>query len=210
MSSACPLGGRTTYVVGLPHSVMLTQEQEAFAIRRFDRPEPGRRLHIEDFAQVLDLFPEQKYDHCNHETLARVILVVVGKAGLLAYLRRLVFMVGSGNGDAHLKNWSLTYTNPVAPVLSPAYDLVSTIQYLPDDRMALNLARSKQWSDVTTESFSRLARKIGAAQQTVLQEVARSVELIRGAWSDHAKDFGYRADQRSMIERHLRTVPLLR
>ena len=34
--------------------------------------------------------------------------------------------------------------------------------------MALNLARSK-WSDVTTESFSRLARKIGAAQQTVLQ-----------------------------------------
>ena len=35
--------------------------------------------------------------------------------------------------------------------------------------MALNLARSKQWSDVTTESFSRLARKIGAAQQTVLQ-----------------------------------------
>ena len=49
--------------------------------------------------------------------------------------------------------------------------------------MALNLARSKQWSDVTTESFSRLARKIGAEQQTVLQEVARSVALIRGAWS---------------------------
>jgi hypothetical protein len=43
----------------------------------------------------------------------------------------------------------------------------------------------------------------------VLQEVARSIELIRGAWSDHAKDFGYRADQQSMIERHLRTVPLL-
>lgn len=195
---------------GLPHSVMSAQEQVAFAIRRFDRPEPGRRLHIEDFAQVLDLFPEQKYDHCNHETLARVILVVVGEAGLQVYLRRLVFMVASGNGDAHLKKWSLLYTNPVAPVLSPAYDLVSTIQYLPDDRMALNLARSKQWSDVTTESFSRLARKIGAEQQTVLQEVARSVELIRGAWSDHAKDFGYRADQRSMIERHLRTVPLLR
>lgn len=194
---------------GLPSSVMSTQEQVAFAIRRFDRPAPGKRVHMEDFAQVLDLFPEQKYDHCNYETMAKVIWVVVGDAGLQDFLRRLVFMVASGNGDAHLKNWSLLYTDPVAPVLSPAYDLVSTIQYMPADRMALNLARSKQWTDVTSQSFSRLARKIGADKQAVTQAVAQSVELIRGAWLDHANDFGYGADQRRVIERHMGSVPLL-
>lgn len=197
-------------IEGVSRSLLTSAEDLAFAIRRFDRPESGKRVHMEDFAQVMDLYPEQKYDHCNLETMAKIIQGVIGGDGLQSFLRRVVFMVASGNGDAHLKNWSLLYTDPLKPVLSPAYDLVSTIQYMPDDRMALNLARSKRWADVTTESFARLARKIGVAEGDVRNIVTESVTLVRQAWSNHSVDFGYNNEQRQVIERHMQGVPLLK
>ena len=44
--------------------------EAALAVRRFDRPSAGERVHIEDFAQILGLYPEQKYAGANYETLA--------------------------------------------------------------------------------------------------------------------------------------------
>ena len=32
-----------------------------------------------------------------------------------------------GNGDAHIKNWSIIYRAPNKPSLPPAYDLASTV-----------------------------------------------------------------------------------
>ena len=53
--------------------------------------------------------------------------------------RRLVFNVLMGNGDAHIKNWSLIYDNPLRPRLAPAYDLVSNVAYTTHDTsIALN------------------------------------------------------------------------
>ncbi len=43
--------------------------------------------------------------------------------------RRLAFSLLIGNGDAHLKNWSLIYRDRRNPTLSPAYDFVSTAAY---------------------------------------------------------------------------------
>jgi serine/threonine-protein kinase HipA len=31
-----------------------------------------------------------------------------------------------GNGDMHLKNWSLIFSEQITPELAPAYDFVST------------------------------------------------------------------------------------
>jgi hypothetical protein len=89
-------------------------------------------VSIEDFAQVLDVRPthHDKYRSANFETIAR-ILGEVAPASAEEFMRRLVFNVAIGNGDAHVKNWSLRYEDRLRPLLSPAYDLVSTIQYLP-------------------------------------------------------------------------------
>jgi hypothetical protein len=57
-------------------------------------------------------------------------------------LRRLALNVLLGNGDAHIKNWSLLYENPARPRLSPAYDLVPTVAYAADETMALGMAAS--------------------------------------------------------------------
>lgn len=55
--------------------------------------------------------------------------------------------VGLRNGDAHRKNFCLIYDSPVARrgVLAPAFDLVTTTAYLPNDAMALTMNGSKRW-----------------------------------------------------------------
>jgi len=195
---------------GLPPSNFGVRDTSALAVRRFDRPAPGLRTHIEDFAQVLGLYPEQKYQRHNYETLARLVLALTGPTGLNEFLLRLVFVVASGNGDAHHKNWSLIYRDPTTPQLSPAYDLLSTIQYLPRDGLALNLARSKSWADVSIESFQRMARKLLLDEQAFVEQVRRSSAAVLDAWRAAAGDFGFDKTAREVIDSHIRSIPLFR
>jgi len=49
-----------------------------------------------------------------------------------------------GNGDAHLKNFGMLYAPHGTDVrLAPAYDIVCTTCYLPDDALALSLDGNK-------------------------------------------------------------------
>jgi serine/threonine-protein kinase HipA len=74
---------------------------------------------------------------------ARVLWIETGEAGIVEFVRGLVFNALIGNADMHLKNWSLIYLNARDAQLSPAYDYVSTIAYLPDDALALKLVNTK-------------------------------------------------------------------
>jgi serine/threonine-protein kinase HipA len=65
---------------GLPNMSGYRQNEPFYAIRRFDRPEGGRR-HTEDFAQVFNLRTNQKYDHANYEMIGRTLLQVRWRAG---------------------------------------------------------------------------------------------------------------------------------
>src|SRR5207247_2121386 len=80
----------------------------AFAIRRYDRVD-GTRIHQEDFNQVLGKQPrfdgEEKYEF-TYEEMAMLLYAIVGSHALDEAVRRVVFVVASGNNDAHLKNWS--------------------------------------------------------------------------------------------------------
>jgi serine/threonine-protein kinase HipA len=196
-------------IENLPKDEVGLLESHALAVRRFDRHDNGTRVHIEDFAQILDLYPQQKYQRYNYESLAKVILSTSGIGSFNEFISRLVFIIASGNGDAHHKNWSLIYRDPSIAELSPAYDLVSTIQYLPEDRLALNLAKSKDWKDIGIESFQRLARKIDVDEKLVETLVRRAVESVLDAWKESASDFGYDSAARQVMERHMRRVPLL-
>ncbi|QQP88541.1 HipA domain-containing protein [Skermanella sp. TT6] len=118
--------------------------------------------------------------------------------------------LGATDGsDMHHKNWSLIYPDGLNAALSPAYDLVSTIQYHPDDTLALNLGGSKRWEDVTGESFRRMARKAGIEEGLMAGWVDQARTAILDAWQKSRTDFGYNAQARENIERHLARVPLL-
>ncbi|MCM8738498.1 type II toxin-antitoxin system HipA family toxin [Azospirillum sp. A1-3] len=196
-------------VTGLPSTYGDLAEPFALAIRRFDRSTPDKRVHMEDFAQILDLYPEQKYSKYNYETLARLIKALGAEDDLPQYIRRIVFMIASGNGDMHHKNWSMIYPDGISASLSPAYDLVSTIQYHPDDKLALNLGGSKRWEDVTEEIFRGMARKIDIEESFMALWVDQARTAILDAWQKSKGDFGYDAQARENIERHVARVPLL-
>ena len=99
---------------------------------------------MEDFAQVFGQFPEDKYKAVSYANIARVLWAETGEQGAYEFIRRLTFSVLIGNADMHLKNWSLLYPDTRTPVLSPAYDFVSTLPYIAGDKLALTLGGLKR------------------------------------------------------------------
>ncbi len=186
--------------------------EKAFLIRRFDRS-PGGRIHIEDFAQVLNRYPtpEGKYGGANYESVARIVLSLGGRNDLDEFVRRLVAIVAMGNGDAHLKNWSLIYEDGRTARLAPAYDLVSTVTYVKTaETLALNFAGSKSFMDVNMGSFRRLARKLDLPSETELDDTVRdTVERLQASWPSIRETMPFREEVRRSIDYRLRQLPLM-
>lgn len=201
-------------LTGLPDRRFVRDGELCFAIRRFDRPQAGPRVHIEDFAQLNGRDPGDKYDEyrplagrLNYETLANQILTFCGESDLRQFIRRVVFMVLSGNADAHLKNWSLYYPDGRTPRLSPAYDLVATIGY-PDtsDVLALPFHGSLAFEDVTVPGFRRLASKLRRDPEEMARWVAEDVARVMDAWSTHSRQLPLSLEVRYALEQHHRRL----
>lgn len=105
----------------------------AYLTRRFDVTSQGR-LHQEDFAQIGGYNRatdglNYKYDAASYEQVAALIRRSVAAAPLALdeFFRLLLFNYLVGNGDAHLKNFSLYWLPERREyVLTPAYDLLNT------------------------------------------------------------------------------------
>ena len=83
-------------------------------------------------------------------------------------IRRLVFNALIGNADMHLKNWSLILLDRRTATLSPAYDFVSTIAFLPDDRLTLNVSRTQKFAEFSVGEIAHLAAKARLPQKPAL------------------------------------------
>ncbi|MCP3998633.1 MAG: type II toxin-antitoxin system HipA family toxin, partial [bacterium] len=114
-------------VLGFPRRYAPSGTQ-VLAIRRYDRG-PEERVHQEDFAQAVGLPSGKKYEQITYEVMARLIRDFVDERAVDEFVRRLVFVVASGNGDAHLKNWSLVYPDAIRARWSPLYDQVATVAW---------------------------------------------------------------------------------
>lgn len=180
----------------------------AYAIKRFDRLETGERLHMEDFAQVFGVYPEHKYERASYRNIAQVIWRETGEAGIVEFIRRAVFNALIGNADMHLKNWSLLYRDGLNPTLAPAYDFVSTTAYIPDDKAALKVSRSKFWTDFDAGELTSLARKAGLPETIVLDTAAQTVAAFREAWSRERAHLPISREVAEAVENQLRIVPL--
>jgi serine/threonine-protein kinase HipA len=192
-------------ISGLPSGINVVGSH-AYAIKRFDRAINDTRVHIEDFAQVFGVYPERRYDRASYRNIAEVIWTETGEAGIVEFLRRLVFNILIGNADMHLKNWSLIYSDRRHASLAPAYDFVSTIVYLPDDNLALTFVDSKKFSSLTREQFERFAAKARLPAKLTLDTVRETVLRFEEAWRNPPPGI---IDEtiRAAVERHLQTVP---
>ena len=97
----------------------------------------------------------------------------------MEFVRRLVFSVVIGNADMHLKNWSLLYPDRRTPVLSPGYDFVATLPYIPDDTLGLSFGGSRSLSEITPDQMRRFADAARIPLREALQRNQRSLAVGR-------------------------------
>ena len=195
-------------IQGLPKGIA-RNASHAFIIKRFDRDQRGAGIHIEDFAQVFGVYPEKKYASANYRNIARVIWSTVGEKGIGEFIRRFVFNALIGNGDMHLKNWSLIYPNKRDAALAPAYDFVSTIPYLPEDGLALTFVDSKKFNSLTYEQFKRFATKAELPEALILDITWETVHAFKNLWKS-IHDFHLDEPIINVINNHLKTIPLFK
>ncbi|WXB19101.1 HipA domain-containing protein [Pendulispora albinea] len=188
----------------------------AFAVKRFDRRDDGSKIHQEDLCQALDLLPGNKYGDISPKVTfdgaLRLVTDVCGEAEGREMAQRMGFVIASGNGDAHLKNWSLLWGDATRPTLTPCYDLVVTIawerlgwQRRGGPKLALRMGGEDRFAHIDTLALATLAKKSG--QSWAEEETMAGIQRARDAWS-HVRD-DVPAVMREAIVTHWDSVPIL-
>jgi serine/threonine-protein kinase HipA len=159
----------------------------AYIVRRFDRTPDGRKRRQEDVCQLAVRPPKDKYNG-SAELCVRIVRRYASEPGvaLLRLYRLLLFGWWTGNGDMHLKNFSLLADDEGLHHLAPAYDQLCTRLLIPDDRLALpvggrndNLTR-RNWLDLAGYAgvpwgvAERVLRELAGVLQPALVLVERS------------------------------------
>ncbi|WCT80258.1 type II toxin-antitoxin system HipA family toxin [Novosphingobium humi] len=187
-------------IAGLPAGIA-RYGASAYAIRRFDRGTSGP-VHIEDFAQVFNVFPDDKYENASYRHILSVLAIETDEASVVEFIRRLTYCVLIGNGDMHLKNWSLIYPDGRRPVLAPAYDLLSTVAYIPEEDAALKFHRSRAWESFTYEELTVMADRARLPARLIVDTAHETVERYDAAWAQERRHLGFSGDVIATIEGH--------
>lgn len=142
--------------------VRTNDEELAYITRRFDRQADGSRIRQEDFGSLAGMSADisdknWKYDY-SYEGLARLVVqhCSAQQRDLQELFRRVVFCYIIGNGDAHVRNFSVLIGDSNLVQLSPAYDLLCTTVHLPNDSvLALPLLNSER-EGIFSKSYEAL------------------------------------------------------
>jgi len=186
--------------------------EQILAVRRFDRTPEGGRIHMEEFAQVLQYEPRQKYGRglaTDWPAMLRVLdrLSPNPVADVRECVRRLVAFILLGNSDAHLKNWALRYPDGVAPVLAPLYDPVCVAAFfedVPARDYGVNRAIDTTLRAFDEAALEALLRAAGLLRPARLMAIARdTVRQAQADWPALLAQDGTPASVRRCVEARL-------
>lgn len=166
--------------------VQLSEGGKFLIVERFDISDQGY-LGLEDFCVLNGWGAKRKYDG-SYEGGARQIRQMVEPSlvqeSLLQYFRCVALSAAIQGGDAHLKNFALLYDtagDDAQIKLAPAYDIVTTTPYNPQDMMALMMEGSKAFpKHKRLSNFGRIT--CGFPERAVahlLQQVADGISDAR-------------------------------
>ncbi|MEW6196372.1 MAG: HipA domain-containing protein [Bacteroidota bacterium] len=161
------------------HSLIRMKSGElAYISKRFDRT-AKEKLHVEDFAQLLEVLTERKYSG-SIEQIGKSILKYSSFPGndLINLFELILFSFLTGNADMHLKNFSLIRDEYDDVKLSPAYDLISTKLLIPNDSEESALSINGKKNKINRKDFDYLADKFGVhikTKNSIYQECAEAL-----------------------------------
>ncbi|HLG01412.1 MAG TPA: HipA domain-containing protein [Acidimicrobiia bacterium] len=180
-------------------------------IERFDRrrQESGRveRLAVEDGCQICDLYPADKYRVRTLDIASAFAEVASSPAatarGLIAVV---AFSYVIGNEDLHAKNVSLVQEADGIVGLSPVYDLLTTLPYAVDHKLAMEFEGRQ--NRLRREDFMSFGARLNVGDRAVSRSLDRLCDLAP-AWLDRLGEIGFedrvtdrlRAEMRSRLDR---------
>ncbi|MGB0937976.1 MAG: type II toxin-antitoxin system HipA family toxin [Colwellia sp.] len=131
-----------------PSQCWLSDDLKTFVTERFDEVD-GKRLGIEDFTVLMGKQGDEKYQSSYEMLMKATYIFTKSDSQLKVMYQYIVFNCLIGNGDAHLKNFSVQYDESRESItLTPPYDITHTIIYdTIDNKMALKLNGSKIFPD---------------------------------------------------------------
>jgi serine/threonine-protein kinase HipA len=160
-----------------------------YVVERYDRmmfEGKIKRLHQEDFCQILNIHPEIKYENEGGPSLKDCFtmmdnLIKEGRMpGIdkLRLLKLVFFNFIIGNTDAHGKNFSILYLDN-GITLAPCYDLLSTLVYSEHlkDKMAMKIGGEYNNPFIQKKNWQKLALEIGVKESFLLQQLKSTAEL---------------------------------
>ena len=166
-----------------------------FATRRFDRPSPGRRLHMVSLAGALEALPDMP--SIDYDGLLRATAAITRHAGDVEQaFRRMVFNVLAHNRDDHTRQHSYLMGADNEWRLAPAYDL--TFSNGPGGEHYL--AVEGEGRTPTRAQVMTLGRRHGLSDRTI----AEIIEAVRDAlaeWPRLAAEVGVTASRAEIAER---------
>jgi serine/threonine-protein kinase HipA len=196
-------------VEGIPEKI-LAHGEKVLVVERFDRTAEGRRIHMEDAAQILGAVGDRKYTMATTETIMNMIrrFSTNRRGDLQEAVRRVVADVFLGNGDNHLKNWSFLFPRAGEIRLSPAYDIVPTVLFIPGDALALRFSGAQAFEKVTLRRFERVAAYLDLDPRGIVKEVASIVGRALELWPEAAPRLLGEERGTAIVDR-LRRLPLV-
>ncbi len=183
----------------------LSEDGSLLVIERFDIAPDGSRLGFEDAASLMgqrvrDTLSDRKYHGSYERIVSALKLINLPDAELALFFEQVAFMVMVRNGDGHLKNYGVLYSNNDDLRLAPMFDVVSTSIYkyqrydggpeLEDHTMALKLFAGSKGSKVYPSPAELLdfgRRVCGVSDpKAVVQRIAQGMtQTLDKSRSDH-------------------------
>ena len=174
----CQMLARRVGISAAESAILVLNGERYYATLRYDRDYSGgtvRRLHQEDFCQMLSVDPERKYEEQGGPTAAQCLDALrrmrAGLPSMTAFIDAIAFNFLIGNADAHAKNHSALYRGG-RPTLAPLYDLVSTAVYPELSRdFAMSIGGARRIGKVGRADFERLAADCGISAKLVCERL---------------------------------------
>jgi len=159
-----------------PHCLLpLKDGSLAYIVKRFDR-ESGMKIHQEEFSQILE--SGNKYNG-SVEQIGRKLKEISTAPGydVQLFFERVVFNFIIGNGDAHLKNYSISYKDKETIRLTPVYDIVCSKLVIPgEEDSALSIIGTK--NKLKREDFDKLADYLNIPIKIRFEKFEKSLDLM--------------------------------
>ncbi len=156
--------------------IHLKDKSLAYVVKRFDR-EKGIKIHQEDFAQLLEQTDKYKG---SAEQIGQRLKEISSAPGYdtQLFFERVVLSFILGNGDAHLKNYSVSYKNKDDIRLAPAYDLVCSKLVISDEEDSAITINGKK-NKLQIEDFDNLAEYLNVPLKIRYEKFEKKFDVIK-------------------------------